>query len=120
MLVKINVSFVDIDGLRLYLMGRVSLSALWNESFNCQQILHSTFQVSLSYISEVSFLGRALHSLSIGVTGDVKGKAIENHAPRTPLVCTQPSVPTQSSTQLTKTKQDSKLEVRVRAFPTRR
>lgn len=85
-------------------MRRVSLSALWNESFNCQQILHSTFQVSLLYISEVSLLGRALHSLSIGLTGYVKGKAIENHAPRTLLVGTQPLVPTGSLMQLTKAK----------------
>lgn len=101
-------------------MGRVSSSALWNESFNCQQILHSTFQVSLLDISEVSFLDRALHSLLIDLTGDAKEKATENHAPGTPLVCTQPFVPTGSLTQLTKTKQDSKLEAGVRAFQTRR
>lgn len=73
-----------------------------------------------SRVSEVSFFGRALHSLSIGLADDVKGKAVENHAPRTPLVCTQPLVPTRSLTQLTKTKQDSKLEVGVGAFQTRR
>lgn len=101
-------------------MSRVFLSVLCNESFNCQQIPHSTFQVSLLYISEVSFLGRTLHSLSIGLTDYVKGKAIENHAPRTPLVGTQPLVPTGSLTQMTKTKQDSKLKVAVRAFQTRR
>lgn len=63
-------------------MRRVSLSVLWNESFNCQQVLHSTFQVSLSHITEVSFLCRALHSLSIVLTDYIKREGNTQSCPK--------------------------------------
>lgn len=73
-------------------MRRVPFSALWNESFNFQKILHRMFPCTKCHccVSSVAFLGRALHT----ETYLHKGEGNRGSCLKTPVVGTKPLLAT--------------------------